>query len=65
MKRFSDIKNTEKKKVVLYQPVWKEFTGFGDEPDFVDEKVSTKIFHEYGVAMTYAKEGCPKGYTYA
>lgn len=46
----------------FYQPVWIEFTGFGDVPDYVGQKTSRRVFNTYEEAKIYAKKYCPKGY---
>lgn len=51
--------------IYFYQPVWREFTGFGDDPDYVGEKVSDQIFLTPEEADEYGKKHCPRGYTYS
>ena len=46
----------------LYQPYWREFTGFGDVPDYVDYRYSRRLFTSYDKALKYAKRWKKPGY---
>lgn len=56
---YTEFKQSEER---YYQPVYYEYCGFGDDPDYQDIRYEDVISTDPQKAMEYGKKHCPEGY---